>query len=229
MKTVADIKEGDILVSNNSYIFKAVDPHFNEDEPDRPFIVYDKNGDCYFEEDLNLSLERSEKQLEIQDILTEAGFTIDWKQYIANNRSFVFFYGGDIAEIHRGNAIITLKANGDVIGSLQKTEEDGSITEVDSFRDKCNLGDRHDVFRYVKNNEDYNNATSWETEDNEYRLNLESNNWLEWFFDKRKADGSGDLELDVLESLPDDSDDIFEALSAIKWLAEVAKETEEAA
>lgn len=228
MKTVADIKEGDILVDNNSYIFKAVDPHFNEDEPDRPFIVYDKDGNCYFEEDLNLSLERSETQLGLQNMLSEAGFAITWNQYIPDDCSYVFFYGGDIAEVRRGNVIITLKANGDVIGSLQKTEEDGSITEVDSFKDKCNLGDRHDVFRYIKNNEDYNNATSYDTEDNEYRLVLEDNNWLEWFFDKRKADGSGDVELDVLESLPDDSDDIFEALNSVEWLMDIFNEIEAA-
>ncbi len=161
----------------------------------------------------------SERQAQIQKSFMEKGINIVWEQFVPDDQSYVFFYGGDIATIQKGKALITLKANGDVIGSLQTRK----FEEIDSFKDKCNQGDRHDTCRYIKTNEDLDKAFYQANHESEYILVLEDNNWLEWFFDRRSGDGSGDVETDIFESVVDDAtDDIFEALSSPDWLLDMA-------
>jgi hypothetical protein len=48
------VVDGQKLVTTNGEVFEAIHPHTNTDEPDEPFIVYDKEGNSYFEEDIDV-------------------------------------------------------------------------------------------------------------------------------------------------------------------------------
>lgn len=49
-----NVKDGQILVTKNKEIIRAVNPHRNTDEPDEPFVVYDEKHNSYFAEDIDI-------------------------------------------------------------------------------------------------------------------------------------------------------------------------------
>lgn len=49
-----NVKNGQVLVTKNKETIRAVSPHINTDEPDRPFVVYDDEQNSYFAEDIDI-------------------------------------------------------------------------------------------------------------------------------------------------------------------------------
>ncbi len=202
--------------SDGADLPKAIAVPANAEGAEADYIS-DKTGFCvvYYE----VAGKISEKQAQIQKDLSEHGLHLIWEQFVPDDQSHVFFHGGDIATIQKGKALITLKANGDVIGSLQ----DSKGEEIDRFKDKSNQGDRHDTYQYIKTNEDLDKALKGNLS-SPYHLVMEDSNWLEWFFDSK--DEGGNIETDVFWSEVDDSNDIFEAVSDTQWLLLTAGDIE---
>jgi len=50
---IRDIEAGDAFYSNGERYIAQYDAHQNFDEYDEPWIVYDINDDCFFEEDID--------------------------------------------------------------------------------------------------------------------------------------------------------------------------------
>lgn len=46
--------EGQTFITTQNQTVVAVNPHRNHDEPNEPFIVYDNQGNSYFEEDIDV-------------------------------------------------------------------------------------------------------------------------------------------------------------------------------
>lgn len=171
-------------------------------------------------------MERFTKQDELVHAYRKAGLSLKFDQDVPDGHSDVFWYGGTVATVDDGKgAYVTLIANGDVIGSL--IDFAGGEKEIDSFKDKGNQGDRHDVERYIRNDKELHDAMDANLDG--YRLDLYDGNCIEWFFDRGRGDGSGDIETDVLESVVDDDDDILTALSNVPWVKDVIREIHEAA
>lgn len=49
-----NVKDGQILVTKKGETIRAVNPHQNTDDPDKPFIVYDEKQNSYFAEDIDI-------------------------------------------------------------------------------------------------------------------------------------------------------------------------------
>ena len=79
--------------------------------------ISDETGFCVVSYEIAGKI--SEKQAQIQKDLATHGLHLIWEQFVPDDQSYAFFHGGDIATVQRGKALITLKANGDVIGCLQ--------------------------------------------------------------------------------------------------------------
>lgn len=73
-----NMKEGQPLVDVNGHRFTAVNPHVNTDEPDDPFIVYDADGNSYFESDIDVrkSLALLDPKHKEEDIIVFSKFRI---------------------------------------------------------------------------------------------------------------------------------------------------------
>lgn len=53
-KFFENVENGQKLITKTGKQFTAVNPHINTDESDKPFIVYDENNNCWFEEDIDI-------------------------------------------------------------------------------------------------------------------------------------------------------------------------------
>lgn len=53
-KFFENMENGQKLITKTGKQFTAVNPHINTDEPDSPFIVYDTDNNCWFEEDIDI-------------------------------------------------------------------------------------------------------------------------------------------------------------------------------
>lgn len=65
------VRQGQKLADRNGNEFYAVNPHVNTDEPDHPFVVYDKNGNSYFAEDIDVE----------KSILLDTGQDMEREEY----------------------------------------------------------------------------------------------------------------------------------------------------